>query len=189
MAKTWRTGQFGLTSFNDHDISLSSLIDHFNDDINNKRNGFCYTMRKSRYHKNITKIHPNGSFEITKTHNDYVKIFNTFQYFISYDPLTFLTTMASLCGCISIVHKVEGLTKYEWLSTTSIIEYMKYKGITDLYGIAYGLEEIEYAKSTMHLVEEQWKDIIKYNNNSVKLFIDDIKMFDKMENTIKNNYF
>jgi hypothetical protein len=34
MAKTWRTGQFGLTSFDNHDISLSSLIDHFNDNIN-----------------------------------------------------------------------------------------------------------------------------------------------------------
>jgi len=35
MAKTWRIGQFGLTSFDDHDISLSSLTDHFNDNINN----------------------------------------------------------------------------------------------------------------------------------------------------------
>tara|TARA_X000000368_G_scaffold276334_1_gene219216 strand:- start:1458 stop:1805 length:348 start_codon:yes stop_codon:yes gene_type:complete len=35
MANTWRVGQFGLTSFDDHNLSLSDLIQHFNDDINN----------------------------------------------------------------------------------------------------------------------------------------------------------
>jgi hypothetical protein len=34
MANTWRVGEFGLTSFDDHDLSLSDLIQHFNDDIN-----------------------------------------------------------------------------------------------------------------------------------------------------------
>ncbi len=34
MANTFRIGQFGLTSFDDHNISLSDLIDHFNDNIN-----------------------------------------------------------------------------------------------------------------------------------------------------------
>jgi len=168
-------------------IYINPLLKNIN---NNKRNGWCYTMRKSCYHKNLINLHPNDSYEITRQHtqDNCVEIFNKYEYFVSYDPLTFLSIMAPLCGCISIVHKVEGLTKYEWLSTLSVIDYMKYKCISDLYGIAYGLEEIEYAKTTIHLVEEQWKDIVQYNN-SVKLFIDDIKMFDKMENTIKNNYY
>jgi hypothetical protein len=34
MANTFRIGQFGLTSFDDHNISLSDLIHHFNDNIN-----------------------------------------------------------------------------------------------------------------------------------------------------------
>lgn len=33
MANTFRIGQFGLTSFDDHNISLSDLIHHFNDNI------------------------------------------------------------------------------------------------------------------------------------------------------------
>ena len=35
MANTFRVGQFGLTSFDDHTMSLSDLIHHFNDNINN----------------------------------------------------------------------------------------------------------------------------------------------------------
>ena len=34
MANTFRIGQFGLTSFDDHNLSLSDLIHHFNDNIN-----------------------------------------------------------------------------------------------------------------------------------------------------------
>jgi len=34
MAKTWRTGEFGLTSFDDHSLFFNELIQHFNDNIN-----------------------------------------------------------------------------------------------------------------------------------------------------------
>ena len=41
---------------------------------------------------------------------------------------------------------------------------MKDKNIDNLYGISFGFNDIEYAKSTINLVEEQWKDIIKFYN-------------------------
>jgi len=34
MAKTWRTGEFGLTGLDDHNVSFDFLIEHFNDNIN-----------------------------------------------------------------------------------------------------------------------------------------------------------
>ena len=34
MAKTWRTGEFGLTSFDNHSLLFDELIQHFNDNIN-----------------------------------------------------------------------------------------------------------------------------------------------------------
>jgi len=34
MAKTWRVGEFGLTSFDNHNLLFSELIQHFNDNIN-----------------------------------------------------------------------------------------------------------------------------------------------------------
>ena len=34
MANTWRRGEFGLTSFDDHNLEFNELIQHFNDNIN-----------------------------------------------------------------------------------------------------------------------------------------------------------
>ena len=34
MANTWRRGEFGLTSFDDHNLSFNELIQHFNDNVN-----------------------------------------------------------------------------------------------------------------------------------------------------------
>jgi len=157
------------------------------------RSNYCYTIRKGAYiYKNIQYIHPESSFEITRAHTQYdcITLFNKYKYFISYDPLTFLTVIAALCGCISIVYKRDGMTKQEWIQTTAAGEYIKYKGLDNLYGIAYGLEDIKYAEDTLHLVEEQWIDITNYlKYKTVIPFITDINNFKKMSNTIKNNFF
>ncbi len=66
---------------------------------------------------------------------------------------------------------------------------MKNNGLNNLYGIAYGREDMEYAKSTLHLVKEQWDDIINYcEEKTVLPFIEDLKNFENMQNTIENNY-
>jgi hypothetical protein len=157
------------------------------------RSDYCYTIRKGAHiHKNIQYIHPEPSFEITRAHtqDDCIALFNKYKYFISYDPLSFLTVIAALCGCISIVYKNDGMTKQEWIQTTAAGEYIKYKGLDNLYGIAYGLEDITYAEDTLHLVEEQWLDIANYlNRKTVMPFINDINDIKIMPNTIKNNYY
>ena len=157
-----------------------------------KRFGICYTIRKAyAVHKKINFVHPKRSFEIKREHSqvDYIKFFNNFEYFLSYDPLTFLSHIAALCGCISIVYKIEGLDKSAWLKTTYYNDYLTSKGLTNLYGIAYGYEDIEYAKNTMHLVEEQLNDIINYSKETqIISFINDLKNFENMENTVENNY-
>jgi hypothetical protein len=163
----------------------------------NSRSGYCHTIRKINYHfsKNETPIiyymHPHESIEIDRSHNqdDYINIFNKCEYFVSYDPLTFLSIMASLCGCISIIYPIKNVTKKEWLKLTGIYTYFKDKNEYNLYGIAYGnsSEEIQYAQSTLDLVEEQWKDILKFNKeNSILSFINDINDWSNMKNTSKN---
>jgi len=159
----------------------------------NPRHGTCFTYRKSQIHKtDITHIHPSDSFEINNEHSqdNMIEFFNQYKYFISYDPLTFITIMAALCGCISVVHKVEGLSKLEWIKTTSANEYIKYKGIDNLYGIAYGMEDIQYAEDTLSLAKEQWADIQKFSKETTVIpFIIDLQNFEKMENTVQNNYY
>jgi hypothetical protein len=154
--------------------------------------GWCFTNRKSFYHKTIQRIHPENSLEIFRhtSCNQYLEIFNQYEYFVSYDPYTFLSIISAFCGCISIIYPVEGMTKEDWLSTTAAKEYMRYKNIKTLYGVAYGIEEIEWAKNTLHMALDQWKDMIEYYKEIHFIpFIEDIEKMDSgLENTVENNY-
>ena len=170
---------------------MLSLL-YINPDIRNynePRNGYCHTFRKGHIK---TRIHPNNSFEITRqnTQDDYIQIFNKKEYFISYDTLTFLSIISALCGCISIVQKNDNINKEEWLRSTALKEYLQHTN-TVLYGIAYGNDyaEIQHARDTLHLVDEQWKNIQQFYMSHVDNFIHDMKNFEKNKNTIKNVYF
>ena len=169
-------------------IYINSKIKNYN----NERHGYCYTMRKSHMHKKINIIHPDSSFEITMSHSqeEYIEIFNKYKYFVSYDPLTFLSIIAPLCGCISIVYPLEGVSKKEWLQMGALSEYFKQTQLYSLYGVAYGNtpDELEFAKNTIHLVQEQWNDIKNYENQLVQKFIYDINNFNECKNTVQNNY-
>ena len=158
----------------------------------NIREGTCFTIRKSQLHKNgINIIHSPCAFEITYEHNqdNLIEFFNQYKFFISYDPLTFISVIAALCGCISIVYPVDGLSKLDWINTTCASEYIKFKGLDNLYGIAYGLEDIKYAEETISLAKEQWADIQKFFiEQTVIPFINDIQNMENLVNTIENNY-
>lgn len=158
------------------------------------RQGTCFTVRKGHsIHSNhtIPILHSPDSFEITRQHTqiDYIKIFNNHEYFISYDSITFLYIIAALCGCMSIVVPVNGLSKQDWLNTTVLSEYFKESEEKVLYGVAYGMEEIEFAKNTIHLVKDQWNKIIKFSKDKyITKFIDDINNWDNNLNTIESNF-
>jgi hypothetical protein len=172
-------------------IYINPLIKNYKDP---SRSGYCHTFRKSHYHKNLRYAHPPySSKEITREHKqiDYINIFNKRDIFICYDPLTFLSIIAAMCGCISVIIKVEGIsTQLDWIKTTCVAQYAKEKNIDKLYGIAYGLDEISWAKDTLHLVEKQWIDItIFFRETPIKLFLEDLKNIESLENNVKNNFF
>jgi hypothetical protein len=157
------------------------------------RTGCCHTIRKAfSIHKNITYIHPTNSFEITRDNNQMqcISLFNKCKFFISYDSLTFLTVIAALCGCISVVYKVDGLSKQDWIKTTAANEYLQFKGYDNLFGIAYGLEDIPFAVNTLHMAPQQWSNIANYSKEKLVLpFINDMQMFENMTNTIQHNFY
>ena len=158
------------------------------------RKGYCHTFRKSFYHKTLKYAHPpNASLEITRGHKqiDCINIFNKKSIFISYDPLTFLSIIAAMCGCISVVIKVDGIpTQLDWIKTTAVAQYAEKNKIDKLYGIAYGLDEIDWARNTLPLVKEQWIKINAFfKEKTIKPFLEDLKNMKDLENTIKNNYF
>ena len=158
------------------------------------RKGTCFTIRKAvqTHDKKVRLIHPPNSFEIDRRHTqlECIKIFNNHKYFISYDSLTFLSVISALCGCISIVVKVDGLSKKDWLNTTAAAEYLKDTGETMLYGIAYGADDLHNAINSIHLAKDQWQKIANYSKDKYVLsFIEDINNWDNNINTIQTNYF
>jgi hypothetical protein len=157
----------------------------------NDRKNTCFSMRKTHFYKQITKFHNDLDFEITRNHSqeEYITIFNKHKYFILYDPLSFLMTISIMCGCIAIIYPVEGLTKLEWLHTTYYSFYLNHKNLDNIYGIAYGIEDMLYAENTIHLAYDQMKDIENcFIEKSIVPFINDIKNFEQMQNTLENNY-
>jgi len=171
-------------------LYLNPEIEVFNPPL--IRKGVCFTKRKHFMHKNGYNIlHDSDAVEIHPwEQKDAIHMFNQFETFISYDPLTFLTIMAPLCGCVSVVHPIEGVSELEWIKSLALYQYGSSNKIQKLYGISYGLEDIENARNTLHLAKDQWDEIISFNKNiQIKEFINDINNFDLMENTINNVYF
>ena len=157
------------------------------------RKEYCFTIRKTCFYKNLNQIHPNESFELLEHHDQImcIDIFNNYKFFVCYDPVCFLIVIAAICGCIPIVYPIEGLSKREWMNKLAVADYCKENGLDNLFGIAYGEDDLEWAKSTIHLVEEQWKDIIKFNlEKNINGIIEDFKKWDSgsLLNTVETNY-
>jgi hypothetical protein len=141
------------------------------------RNGSCFTVRKAyKFHKNLVFIHPPDSKQIIDIpHKELVTIFNTYQYFYCYDPYTYLAFMAAACGCIPIVIPIEGVNKVSWLKSLFCANYMEEKNLTNMDGIAYGVDDIEYARGTLDNARNQQDDIINYGLDTVKNFVRDME--------------
>ena len=72
---------------------------------------------------------------------------------------------------------------------TAAWPYLKANNLDNIYGIAYGMNDIEYARHTIHLVKNQWNEIHDFSlKKSILPFLDDINNYEKLENTVENNY-
>ena len=156
------------------------------------KEGYCHTYRKTHFYKNpMSLLHPPDSYNITYAllPNEYTSVFNKYKYFVCYDPLCFLCTIAVYCGCIAIVHPHDNKTKEEWYENTWYSEYVKQTG-KRIYGISYGNspEELEFANRTVHLAKGQWdNEISVFYKSTVLSFVHDLMDFGKNINTLTNN--
>ena len=99
---------------------------------------FEYKMNLLNEYKHLLKL-PVISIddEINKCNDlrDLSKIYNTITLFISFDPHTYHSIMAALCGCTSIVIPSKEISNEEFYNVQK-------------YGVAYGFENIDFAKLT-----------------------------------------
>ena len=72
---------------------------------------------------------------------------------------------------------------------TAAWPYLKANNLENIYGIAYGMDDIEYARKTINLVKDQWDEIHNFLlKKTILPFLDDINNYEKLENTVENNY-
>lgn len=126
---------------------IESKIDIYKDYNLERKIEACFTYRKKSHEINTLKaIHPRNSVEIGYNIQDeeLINIFNLCKRFYSYDYETYLSQLASLCGCESIIVPYKNIKKEDIIEKLPALKY----------GVAYGLEDLEYANSTRHLLKE-----------------------------------
>jgi hypothetical protein len=139
--------------FNDVDLNPNKYILnqlYFNLELYNRynygeRKGKCYIIRKGAKRPDLPSSF-DGPVIDKLPEKEKVRLFNVCEYCYSYDTQTAYTSIAAICGCISIVVPEPGKSREDYRG----------EGDSPGYGIAYGdnKEEIEWALSTVDKLAE-----------------------------------
>lgn len=120
-----------------------------------KRHGKCYVIRKGKDRDDL----PNkfdGIVIDDLSEKEKVKVLNISEYCICYDTQTAYSTIAAICGCISIVVPEKGKTWRDYRTSEE-----------EKYGQAFGFdqEEINWAIRTTPKALERYEN---YNKNGLE---------------------
>lgn len=142
------------------DLFLWRINDAYRDQGRTDRKGACYLVRKGedkpRIRQTADAICVDGL-----SHEQVADIFNRCEVFYSYDEASFYSQYAAICGCLSVV--VPGLypSREEWVAHHPLARY----------GVAYGLDDLEHARSTRHLVQDQLRALEASGMETVRRFM------------------
>jgi len=129
--------------------------------LNQSRSGSCYLVRKGKgkalVHDTRNSVKIDGL-----SHAEVARIFNSSEFFYSYDEMTFYSQYAALCGCVSVVVPESYANREEWVLNHPI----------GRYGVAYGEADIPHALETAHLLEKHFAEQEEISIKEVQNFID-----------------
>jgi hypothetical protein len=89
-------------------------------------------------------------------------MFNKHEVFFTYNTQTFISVLAAMCGCISII------LPHPKTSKEKLLNFPQNK-----YGIAYGFDDIKSSADTLHLVEGNLRECLANNQLLLKQFTED----------------
>jgi hypothetical protein len=145
---------------------------------NKKREGRCYLIKGNLDTEEERSIHNSSDFCIDSVFYNIpddqkmlflAELFNEKEYFISYTPFTFMSVLAAMCGCISII-----IPKNEYGGKPFDKEKWKNEIWCAKPGLAVGLEEVPYAIETNGDVVSNVKHYEEVTQtNQIKTFIED----------------
>lgn len=129
----------------------------------NQRSGTAHCIRKGNGKK---AIHDHNSILIDGlSHEEISNIFKRVKTFISYDSKTMYSLMAVACGADSIVVPDAGVSKEQWEPNP-----------VRSYGIAYGLDDLENARTTTSQALAQLDDLAVVSRSSVSEFVQEVRL-------------
>ena len=149
-------------------IAVDYNIDKFKNLKDSSRYGFCHILHKNTPEwgkefinkfnsKDLSDWNENGGFSYLNNE------LNRYEYMLTFDDKTYLTTIAALCGAKAIIlNEDRSLTPY------------KYRQLNppQMYGVAYGLDDISWANKTIDMVKSHLIELDKNDKETVKEFVE-----------------
>ena len=141
-------------------------LDNFYDKKLETRKGFGHILHKKtpdwansflQKFESVEIPHHNGLNNIDYLNDE----FNKYEYILTFDDKTYYTSIANLCGAKSII-----LNQDQNLSPT---EYRLQNPI-NIFGVSYGLNDIEWSRKTLHLVRDHLSELQKIDYKTVVNF-------------------
>jgi hypothetical protein len=179
-------GDFELQSFRDSDLVFNygdfsipkkihneklTVFDYKLDLFINKhlenRKGFAHILNKNTPDWGVEFVKKFGSSEIVNWYGkksvDYlVDEFNKYEYVLTFDNKSYLTTAAALCGTKAIIlNEDKDITPYSY----------RIKNPIQMFGVAYGLNDLSWADKTIGLVRNHIIELEKEDQFSVDNFL------------------
>ena len=130
------------------------------------RSGRCYLIKGEEYIKG-QPIYHNSSDTNLDSYWTYkgdkmaylAKMFNEHEIFFTYNTQTFISVLAALCGCVSVILPHPNTSKEKL-----------FKFPQNKFGIAYGFDDIDHSINTLHLVKENLQACLADNRKHLKQF-------------------
>ncbi len=142
------------------------------------RKGTCYLIKGGLDTEPNRTTHSDEDFCIDSVFYDIpnhekmkflANLFNQKEVFISYTPFTFMSVLAAMCGCKSII-----IPKSEYNGKKFNADYWRENIWCARYGLGIGLGELEYSNSTLPQVVPNIKHYEEVTQqNELKQFIQD----------------
>ncbi len=148
------------------------------------RKGFCHMSHKNTPPNGHETFKTFNSFDLGewKTNGafDYLREnFNKYEYFLTYDQKSFFTLAATLCGCKAIILNPGPSFEANHNAFTNSDDYGKTMTPTEyrlnnpiqMYGIAYGLDDISWANKTIDFSTDYLRELEIIDNKTVTDFV------------------
>ena len=146
-------------------VVIDYNLDKFENLNKKNRSGFCHIIHKNTPDWGKDFLTKFNSIDLSDWYNkgglEYLNIeLNNYEYMLTFDDKTYLTTISALCGAKAIILN-EKTTPYKYRQLNP----------TQMYGIAYGINDITWANNTIDMVENHLIELEKNDKETVKEFV------------------